>query len=79
VTSLLSSNYLPGKCLRSVANDSDQAFVGPVEVESGIGHMVEHRCIELVALPPNQQLQLTVKSVTPFAEQRSRHFCLQLS
>jgi hypothetical protein len=31
------------------------------------------------ALPPNQGMQLTIKSVTPFAfSQRSRLFCLQL-
>jgi hypothetical protein len=41
--------------------------------------MIKCRCVEASALPPNQQLQLTVESVTPFAEQRPRHFRPQLS
>ena len=29
--------------------------------------MLESHCIKVVATPPNQGMQLTIKSVTPFA------------
>jgi hypothetical protein len=45
----------------------------------GNGNVVTGHFVAGSASPPNLQLQLTVKSVTPFAEQRSRHFCPQLS
>ena len=35
--------------------------------------------IQGIALPPNKQLQLTVESVRPFAEQTSRHVRPRLS
>jgi hypothetical protein len=31
------------------------------------GEVFEPRCIEAIALPPNKGMQLTIKSVTPFA------------
>ena len=41
---------------------------------SGSGCVSESRGVESGALPPNVQLQLPVKSVKPFAEQRARYF-----
>ena len=43
--------------------------------------VIEHWYIKACAAPPNMGMELTVKSVTPFAkreEQRERHFSLQL-
>jgi hypothetical protein len=45
------------------------------------GKVVAGRFVTRSVLPPNMGMELTVKSVTPFAkseEQRERHFCLQL-
>jgi hypothetical protein len=44
-----------------------------------VRQVIEPRCIEVIAVPSNKQLQLTVESVTPFAGQRARHFRLPLS
>ena len=40
--------------------------------------MIKAHFVTVNALPPNEGMELTVKSVTPFAEQRSRRFRLQL-
>ena len=45
------------------------------------GHVIAHRSVTVNEAPPNKWMQLTVKSVTPFAkreEQRERHFRPQL-
>ena len=35
-------------------------------------NVIERRCIEVSALPPNKGMERTVKSVTPFAKKRAK-------
>ena len=54
---------------------------GTVSRRRVCGRVIEHRFVAASEPPPNMGMELTVKSVTPFAkrkEQRERHFSLQL-
>ena len=44
----------------------------PYSSDSGFAHVIEHRFGEVNEAPPNKWMQLTVKSVTPFARRRAK-------